>query len=98
MSFAQLDSLGMTLPKDPDPAPPSPEFTGERTQPLFSLTLHLGGSNQPDLSNGQSGCLLIWQAEPACYLSQGRESACYQVHRAGVWGGGCWEVAGEDVQ
>lgn len=35
MNFAQLASLGNSLHKEPDLAPPTPELTGEMTQPLF---------------------------------------------------------------
>lgn len=75
----------MILPMEPDPAPLTPEVTGEMTQPLFFCTLYLCGSNQPDLVQWTIRMFAYLASRGACYLSQGQGSAYYPVH---PWGGG----------
>lgn len=86
----------MTLPVEPDPAPLTPEFTREMTQPLFSCTLHLCGSNQPDLVQRTIQMLAYLAGRLACYLSQAKESAYYQVPPGGGGVGGWGEEGDEE--
>lgn len=78
----------MTLPVEPDPAPLTPEFTREMTQSLFSCTLHLCGSNQPDLVQRTIQMLAYLAGRLACYWSQAKEPAYYQVPPAPHMAGG----------
>lgn len=71
MGSVWLDSLGITLPMEPDPVPPSPEFTGKITHSLSSSSAsHLCGSNLPNL--------LQWKIQMSAYLA-GRAGSATQV-------------------
>lgn len=68
--FASLDSFGMTLPVEPDHAPPTLEFTGEIAHSLSFSTSHLCGYNQPNL--------VQWKIQMFAYLA-GRGGSATQV-------------------
>lgn len=64
-------TLGITLPRKTDPAPPSPEFTGKITYSLSSSsTSYLCGSNLPNL--------MQWKIQMSAYLA-GRAGSATQV-------------------
>ena len=66
MGFARLDSHGMVLPRECDPAPPTLEVTSISSS---SLHIYVAPTSQT-WYNGKSKYLLLWQAELALLLGQ----------------------------